>query len=378
MSKIKVKIKNKRNGRELLIGNNYLPVVFPYGLSPQASTVDDEIKKIQIAESMGADMIKDNTIGRKEWFDLLKKAAESTDLCIGASATIAAANMAFEREGCYIPRVDDFYSAFEKLSDVCDAIEVFPTITDTGITKLEKSRRVLKTSTSRAGSIMMKFMKQNQNPFYSDFDWFLDYAKKKDITLILGNGFRASNIADSLDELQTYEMELMKTFAERAVNKNVKIIAGIFGHVNPAYKERIKEMRENIEIPIGGLGPLLTDVSLGYDHLNAAIGIVLLRDYIDWVSLITPAEHICLPTMTDVYDGMAAVNIARHILDLRQGKECEKDYKMALARVNLDWEEMKNASVNPYSDRINKIAQRLKGNPCSMCGEWCPIYQSKR
>lgn len=366
----------------MLFGDDYLPLVFPYGLSPSSSNIDEEIKKIQLAESLGADMVKDNTIGRKEWEKLFERVSEETNLCVGASATITAANMASDRTGeCSNPTEDEYYQAFERLAEVCDAIEVFPTITEESIYLLEKSNRLNKTSVSRAGAIITRYMtripgKISENPFYSNFEWFLNFAKKKDITLILGNGYRAGCLADSMDDVQLYETGVMKEFSKKATDRGVKVIAGIFGHVDPSKKDKIENIRSQIDVPIGGLGPLVTDISLGYDHINAAIGIALLREYIDWVSLITPAEHIGLPNVNDVYDGMAAINTARHILDLMNGstEAYKKDSMMAKSRTTLDWQGVVRSSINPYLNRLREVEKRTEKSFCDLCGEWCPLY----
>lgn len=375
MSRIKINVKNRKTGKETIFGDEYLPVVFPYGLGPTTSTVDEELNKINIAEKFNADMVKDNTIGRKEWLELIRRVREKTDLCVAGSATITAANMVFCREDQprANPTEQDFYKAFETLSQYCDAIEVFPTITLEGIEKINHSDRLMKNSISRAGDIISRYMheEKKENPFFSDFDWFLDESKKNDVTLILGNGYRPGCLHDSLDVLQMYEIDLMRQFADKAVKKGVGIVAGIYGHTKYDLNT-LKAIRETIEIPIGGLGPLLTDIGIGYDHLNAAIGTVMLREYIDWVSLITPAEHTSLPSLRDCQDGMTAINLARHILDLMKGKGYERDLKLSEARGKLDWESMREQSINPYSVKWEEIGVRQK-SPCTLCGAWCPL-----
>lgn len=376
MSKIKVNIKNRRIGKEVLVGGSYLPVVFPYGLSPTHSNIDIELKKIEIAETMGADMVKDNTIGRIEWEKLIYKVSKSTNLCVGASATIVAANIASSRKNmCYeTPTKEDFYHAFEILTKYCDAIEVFPSITNDIIDKLYKSDRIFKHSVSRAGNIIIDYMKtrNEKNPFFSDWGWFVDYAKDEEITLILGNGLRAGCIKDSLDYLQMYEVKLFREFSRIAIDSGVGVIAGVIGHTDPTKTEILEKIRRNLDVPIGGLGPLITDTAIGYDHINAAIGIVVLRKYIDWVSLITPAEHIGLPSLEDVYQGMVAVNLARHIANIIGGdrEAHERDRLISEKRANLNWKGMIELSIDPYLQRLN----RKEGSPCSLCGRWCPIY----
>lgn len=230
----------------------------------------------------------------------------------------------------------------------------------------------MKNTVSRAGDIISRYMEDGKNnPFHSNFDWFLKEAKKKDITLILGSGFRAGCLHDSLDDFQMYEANLMEEFSEQALENDVKIITGIYGHTKYDIS-KLQKIRETVKIPTGGLGPLLTDIGTGYDHINAAIGIVALRDYIDWVSLITPAEHMGLPTLQDCQDGMSSINLARHIVDVMKNKNYDGDLKISEARNNLDWESMREYSINPYSTRWNKLGIKQK-NPCTLCGPWCPL-----
>ena len=274
MSQIKMTIRNRRNGRECLCGGEELVVVFPYGLSPLASSVEEELQKVRLAEKLGVDMVKDNSVGRREWYELLSRVSREIDLPIGASAMLAAANLAVDsgsRPAGVIERL--FYQGFEKLAEICDAIEVFPTITQESLKVLAGSKRVNKIVISRAGSIIVNFLQRTGgiNPYFRDFDWFLDQAKEKNITLIIGNGFRASCLADSFDEVQLLELQIAREFASRAVARGVSIIVGVFGHIDPSQTDAFKRAREEIPVPIGGLGPLATDIALGYDHINLSL-----------------------------------------------------------------------------------------------------------
>lgn len=377
MSRVKVRIKNRRTGRECLCGGQELVVVFPYGLSPLASSVEEELKKVRLAERLGVDIVKDNSVGHKEWFELLQLVSREVDLPLGASATLAAANLAVET-GKYPTEVtrEMFFKGFEKLAEICDAIEVFPTITKESLKILSGSQGVIKRVISRAGNIVAHYVQSSgcENPFYTDFDWFLEQAREKEITLIFGNGLRAACLADAFDEVQMYEVKLVKKLAQKAIDKNVQVIAGVFGHVDPSKTEFFKKVRQEIPIPIGGLGPLSTDIALGYDHINAAIGVVMFREYLDWVSVITPAEHIGMPSFSDAADGITAFNIARHILDLKERRNQERDLQMAKARMNKLWcAGMPEIALNPYSPMILRVAKEKRSNGCTLCGDWCPF-----
>lgn len=377
MSKIKIGIKNRRSGQECLCGGQELVVVFPYGLSPFASSIEEEQKKVRLAENLGVNMVKDNSVGRREWFKLLQLVSEETRLPIGASATLAAANLAVEKGKQPIDVTEElFFKGFETLSKVCDAIEIFPTITQDSLAILGKSQRVIKTIISRAGNIVAQYMQNSgyENPFIKDFDWFLDQAKAEEITLIFGNGLRAACLADAFDEAQMYEVGLIKKLAQKTIDRNVRAIAGIFGHTDPAKINVFEQIREEIPIPIGGLGPLATDVALGYDHINAAITLVMFRKYLDWVSIITPSEHIGMPTVVDVADGITAFNIAKHVLSLQKGEDRARDLKMAKARMTKLWcAGMPEIALNPYAPLIARITQNKLPDGCTLCGDWCPL-----
>lgn len=377
MSQLQMMITNRRSGKTCLCGGEDLVVVFPYGLSPLASNPEEELGKVRLAEKLGVDMVKDNSVGRKEWFSLLRMVSQEVDLPIGASATLAAANLVVETGHRPVDVTEsDFYRGFEKLAEVCDAIEVFPTITRQSLALLAKSQRVNNGVISRAGNIIANFLQKtgDENPFFGNFDWFLDQAKEQDITLILGNGLRASCIADSFDEAQLLEVQIAQEFTQRAITKGVSIIVGVFGHIDPSQTAALAEIRKQIPAPLGGLGPLATDIAIGYDHINAAISIVLFREYLDWVSVVTPAEHIGMPNIHDGADGITALNIARHILALRSGKGQQKDLRMAQARATKLWcAGMPEFSLNPYSLAIARISQEKGPDGCTLCGDWCPF-----
>lgn len=377
MSRIKMVIRNRRNGKECLCGGEDLVVVFPYGLSPLASSIEEELQKVRLAEKLGVDMVKDNSVGRREWYELLKRVSQEVNLPIGASATLAAANLSVDSGGTPAEVTEPmFYQGFEMLADVCDAVEVFPTITPESLRVLDDSKRVSKLVISRAGNIIAHYLQRSgsRNPYFENFDWFLDQARERGITLIVGNGFRASCLADSFDEVQLLELQIAKEFAERAVAKGVSIIVGVLGHIDPSQTSVLERIRQEISVPVGGLGPLATDIALGYDHINAAISIVLFRQYLDWVSVITPAEHIGMPSLNDDADGITAFNIARHILALRSGKERERDLRMAQARAKKFWcAGTPGLSLNPYALAIARVIHEKWPNGCTLCGDWCPF-----
>jgi phosphomethylpyrimidine synthase len=232
---------------------------------------------------------------------------------------------------------------------------------------------------SRGGSFLIKWMLHHdrENPLYTRFDEILEMAKKYDVVLSLGDGLRPGCIADATDSAQIEELKTLGELAERARNADVQVMIEGPGHVP------LHMIKENIELqkkycgdaPFYVLGPLVTDISPGYDHLTGAIGGALAAFYgADFLCYLTPSEHLGLPDLQDVIDGVIASKIAAHAADIARGipGARERDDAMSRARSNLDWEGMYNLSLNPEKAReMRKRSGRDELEVCTMCGEFC-------
>jgi phosphomethylpyrimidine synthase len=238
---------------------------------------------------------------------------------------------------------------------------------------------------SRGGSFLIKWMLHHdrENPLYTRYDEILDMAKQYDVTLSLGDGLRPGCLADATDGAQLEELKTLGELAARARARDVQVMIEGPGHVP------LHAIKENIELqkrycngaPFYVLGPLVTDISPGYDHISGAIGGALAGFYgADYLCYLTPAEHLGLPDVQDVIDGVVASKIAAHAADIARGLPGarERDDAMSRARSNLDWEGMYRISLNPEKARaIRKNSGKDEEEVCTMCGDFCSARINK-
>lgn len=238
---------------------------------------------------------------------------------------------------------------------------------------------------SRGGSFLIKWMLHHdrENPLYTRYDEILEMASRHDVVLSLGDGLRPGCLADASDPAQYEELKTLGELAARARAKDVQVMIEGPGHVP------LHLIRENIELqkkycdgaPFYVLGPLVTDCSPGYDHLTGAIGGALAAFYgADFLCYLTPKEHLGLPDIQDVIDGVVASKIAAHAADIARGipGSRDRDDEMSRARSNLDWEGMYRNAMNPEKARaIRKETGRDEAEVCTMCGDFCSAKINK-
>jgi phosphomethylpyrimidine synthase len=232
---------------------------------------------------------------------------------------------------------------------------------------------------SRGGSFLIKWMLHHdkENPLFTRYDEILDMAREHDVCLSLGDGLRPGCLADATDGAQLEELKTLGRLAARAREKGVQVMIEGPGHVP------LHMIKENIELqkkycdgaPFYVLGPLVTDCSPGYDHLTGAIGGALAATYgADFLCYLTPTEHLGLPELQDVIDGVIASKIAAHAADIARGipGARDRDDAMSRARSNLDWEGMYAHAMNPERARaIRKQTGKDGEEVCTMCGDFC-------
>jgi phosphomethylpyrimidine synthase len=238
---------------------------------------------------------------------------------------------------------------------------------------------------SRGGSFLIKWMLHHdrENPLYTRYDEILEMAREHDVVLSLGDGLRPGCLADASDPAQYEELKTLGELAARARAKNVQVMIEGPGHVP------LHMIKENIELqkkycdgaPFYVLGPLVTDCSPGYDHLTGAIGGALAAYYgADFLCYLTPMEHLGLPDIQDVIDGVVASKIAAHAADIARGipGARDRDDDMSRARSNLDWEGMYRHAMNPEKARVmRKDTGRDDAETCTMCGDFCSAKINK-
>jgi len=251
---------------------------------------------------------------------------------------------------------------------------------------LEKDKRLMGI-VSRGGALIAEWMIYNEkeNPLYEHFDRLLEIAKKYDITISLGDGLRPGCIKDATDKPQIEELITLGELVDACRENDVQVMVEGPGHVP------LNMIKTNMEIqkslckgaPFYVLGPIVTDIAPGYDHITSAIGGALAASFgADFLCYVTPAEHLGLPDENDVKEGLIATKIAAHAADIAKGKKeaWEKDIKMAIARDNLDWETQFKLAIDPEKARLyrEKKAPKKDQDVCSMCSEFCPVKKLKK
>ncbi len=345
------------------------------GTSPDISDIDKEIKKAVIADAYGSDTIMDLSTGG-DLSDIRKKIRDSFPGPLGTvpiyeiACRKAQDNIDF-REACDDEIVDIIE---EHARDGVDFVTVHCGVTRSVVDTLKKHGRIMDI-VSRGGSMLAAWMEYNdrENPLYAHFDRVLQIAREYDLVLSLGDGLRPGSIIDSTDKPQIEELITIGKLRDRALAAGVQVMIEGPGHIP------IHEVEMNVEIeksickgaPFYVLGPIVTDIAPGYDHITSAIGGAIAAAHgADFLCYVTPAEHIGLPTENDVKEGVIAARIAAHAGDIAKGKKgtIEIDKNISKARRELDWKEQRRLAIDP-----GKIPEDKRTDTCTMCGNYCAI-----
>jgi len=276
--------------------------------------------------------------------------------------------------------VEDIFEVIEKQAeDGVDFMTVHCGVTLQSIERLKNQGRVLDI-VSRGGVFLTTWILHNkkENPLFENFERLLKIAKKYDVTLSLGDGFRPGCIADATDRSQIQELVILGELAQKALKEGVQVMIEGPGHMplNQIEANMILEKKICINAPFYVLGPLVTDIAPGYDHIVAAIGGTLAAYHgADFLCYLTPSEHLRLPTIEDVREGVIITRIAAHAADIAKGikEETDKDIQMARARKTLDWEKQMSLAIDPIKAKRIREESKITGDKCSMCGKYCAI-----
>ncbi len=351
------------------------------GTSTLHQDLDEEITKAKVAVKYGADTIMDLSDGGD--IDHIRRTLlEAAPITFGTVPVYQAYWHGVEKyKNPLNITEDDYLNAFEE--NCKDGVDY--TTIHSGITN-ELAKRVLEVRrhggiVSKGGTItaawMLKYEKEN--PYFQHFDYMCEIARKYDVTFSLGDALRPGSILDSHDELQVAEMINVSRLAKKAHEKDVQVMIEGPGHVP------LNEVAANVrlaksligDVPYYVLGPLVTDVAAGYDHIASAIGAaVSAAEGVDLLCYLTPAEHLALPTAEEVKDGLIAYRIAAHAGDLVKirDKAIQWDKAITEARRTLNWEQQIKLAINPEeAARIHYREGQHDGNnvPCTMCGAAC-------
>jgi phosphomethylpyrimidine synthase len=353
------------------------------GTSRDICDVDRELLKAKAAHEAGADTLMDLSTGG-DIDAIRRRVMKATPLPIGTVPIYQAAIIAQEKRGAIVDMTeDDLFNAIERnAKDGVDFITVHCGINRVSVDRIKRSKR-LTGIVSRGGTFLAAWIMHNdqENPLYGNYDYLLEIAKKYDVTLSLGDGLRPGCIQDATDGPQIQELIIIGELVDRARAAGVQVMVEGPGHVP------IDQIDANVKLekamckgaPFYVLGPLVTDVAPGYDHIVGAIGgAVAAMAGADYLCYVTPTEHIGLPDVEDVREGVIVSRIAAHAGDLvrRRDKAIVWDNDMSKARADLDWRKQIDLSINPA--RVRKVKEErspgeMADKGCSMCGEFCAI-----
>lgn len=356
------------------------------GTSKDKISFDEELKKLDVLTRFGADAVMDLSTGgpiKK----LRKILIEKSSLSVGTVPIYQAAVEAAEAYGTITKMVPDgiFDVIEEHAEEGVDFVTVHCGLTRKAVERLREEGRILDI-VSRGGSFLLEWMVCNdkENPLYEHFDRLLEISRKYDLTLSLGDGLRPGCLEDATDRSQLEELLTIGELRDRAMEAGIQVIIEGPGHVPLNQVElNIKIQKEVCKgAPFYVLGPLVTDIAMGYDHIAAAIGGAIAGAAgADFLCYVTPAEHIRLPDIDDVREGVIASKIAAHAADIAKGipSAIERDRKMAQCRKNLDWDGQIMLSLDPERVREwRSMVPPSEQDVCSMCGELCAIRTVER
>lgn len=353
------------------------------GTSPDHVDLDEEIEKARIAVKYKADAVMDLSIGGN--LDEIRRAIlNELKVPFGTVPVYQAGIEAMRNKGAVIDMSeDDMFNAIERhAKDGVDFVVVHVGVNKESVERLRKQNRILPI-VSRGGSFHAAWIVHNEeeNPLYKNYDYLLELAGKYDLTLSLGDGLRSGCINDANDRAKIQELLIIGELVDRARERHVQTIVEGPGHVPLNMIESNVKIMKSVtkNAPYYVLGPLVTDIAPGYDHIVGAIGGAFAGFVgVDFLCYVTPSEHLCLPTVDDVKQGVIASRIAAHAADLARGLNHEIDLEMAKARKELDWERQFEVAIDPELARRYKAERSPEHDEvCSMCGDFCAIRMGR-
>jgi len=348
------------------------------GISKDCDDIDKEMEKVKVALDMKAEAIMDlSNYGKTAKFR--EKLVEMSTAMIGTVPMYDVVGF-YDKELKDIS-VDEFFKVVEKhAQDGVDFVTIHAGLNRETINTFKRNKRITNI-VSRGGSLLFAWMELNQreNPFYEYFDRLLDICEKYDLTLSLGDACRPGSIADATDASQIKELMVLGELTKRAWERNVQVIIEGPGHmaINEIEANMLLQKRLCHGAPFYVLGPLVTDVAPGYDHITSAIGGAIAASYgADFLCYVTPAEHLRLPNLDDMKEGIVAVKIAAHAADIAKGIKgaSQWDNEMSKARQELDWEQMFTLALDEEKPRkYRKESTPHHEDSCTMCGKMCSM-----
>ncbi|WP_147564422.1 phosphomethylpyrimidine synthase ThiC [Clostridium tyrobutyricum] len=348
------------------------------GISKDCYDIDLELEKVKKAIDMKAEAIMD--------LSSFGKTAEFRQKVIDISSAMIGTVPMYDVVGLYDKELKDLTEKEilqvieNQAKEGVDFMTIHAGINRATAEVFKRNKRRMNI-VSRGGSLIYAWMQLNnkENPFYEYFDEVLDICAKYDVTISLGDACRPGCVSDATDAVQITELIALGELTKRAWEKNVQVMIEGPGHMalNEIKANMVFEKKLCHNAPFYVLGPLVTDIAPGYDHITSAIGGAIAASYgADFLCYVTPAEHLRLPTLDDMKEGIIAARIAAHAADIAKGVKgaVEWDNKMADARQKLDWEETFKLSIDPEKAmRYRKESTPECDDTCTMCGKMCAV-----
>jgi phosphomethylpyrimidine synthase len=348
------------------------------GTSRDHIDIEEELEKVRVSVKYGADAIMDLSTGGNIR-EIRRMVVRESPVPVGTVPIYEAVCGVSRKGGPGVWKSDDLFKTIEAhAKDGVDFMTVHCGVTKQSVGSLKKHKRVTGV-VSRGGALLIAWMHESglENPLYADYDYLLELAKEHQFALSLGDGLRPGCIADASDVPQFHELLILGKLVERARKAGVQAMVEGPGHVP------LNQIEANVRVekaicdgaPFYVLGPLVTDVGAGYDHITGAIGGALAAYFgADFLCYVTPSEHLSLPTVEDVREGVVASRIAAHAADIARGRGAKWDREMSVARKSFNWDRMFELSVDP--ERAAQRRQNRKSKSpevCSMCGNLCAM-----
>lgn len=355
------------------------------GTSSDRAALEEELEKLRVSMEAGADTVMDLSTGGD--IDACRRAViKESSVPVGTVPIYqAVVEVAEEGKGIADLTVDKLFEVIERQAqDGVDFMTVHCGLTLGALEMLRAQGRITDI-VSRGGAFLTHWMLYHgkENPLYEYFDRLLEIARKYEVTLSLGDGLRPGCIADATDRAQIHELMTLGHLTKLAWEKGVQVMIEGPGHVPLDQIEANVLLQKKLchSAPFYVLGPLVTDVAAGYDHVACAIGGALAGACgADFLCYVTPAEHLSLPSVEDVREGVVVTKIAAHAADIARGNKAalERDKQMSIARKNLDWEAQIKLAIDPEkARRYREKSPPSEEDVCTMCGKYCAIKQVK-
>ncbi len=353
------------------------------GTSKDFANLEDEVEKAKIAVKYSADAIMDLSTGNSSSLDeTRRRILKEVDVPVGTVPIYQAGLEKAEERAVVDMSADDMFNAVRKhAKDGIDFVTIHAGVNLNSLERLRKSERILDV-VSRGGAFLVAWMIHNEreNPFYDEYDYLLEIAKEYELTISLGDGMRPGCISDASDRAKYMETIILGELVKRAREEGVQAMVEGPGHVPlDEIEASVKTIKHITDFaPLYLLGPLVTDIAPGYDHFVSAIGGAVAGMYgADFLCMVSPSEHLALPSVNDIKEGTIVTKIAAHVADIVKEGQRERakrmDDEMAYARKNLDWERQLELAINPEEARRIRNSRPSESDACSICGDLCAI-----